>query len=145
MAGGVTIPLHIYFAAAIDPDLMSTTNVDQLLESRLETNRQLRWPGHLASLVLGRMAYDQTIIQGKMAVRHLDGEERRQAEEFAKQQVDFWWGVKLLTMGDTAGFLTAMKNYSEFSWADFDANGDLLICKFRTSELYLARCESERT
>jgi hypothetical protein len=144
MGGGITILLHLYFAAAVEPDLMSMDAVVELLQSRLQAKPHDGWPGYLAKLLLGEVTCENAMAQSKNDVSHLWGEERRQAEESAEQQIGFWWGVKLLTGEDVAGFVTAMKNYGELSWIDFDTNREQLINKLRSSELYLARCGSER-
>jgi hypothetical protein len=143
MGGGITIPLHLYFAAAIEPDLMSMNDVVELLQSRLRAKSHDGWPGYLAKLLLEEVTCENAIAQSKNDVSHLWGEERRQAEDSARQQFAFWWGVKLLAADDAAGFLTAMKNYSELSWANFDTNKELIIDKLRSTEFYLARCEAE--
>ena len=145
MGGGITIPLHLYFAAAVEPDLMSMDEVVELLRSRLQAKPHDGWPGYLAKFLLGEVTCESAVAQSKNDVCHLWGEERRQAEESAKLQIGFWWGVKLRTEGDVAGFLTAMKNYGELSCVDFDRNRELLIDKLRSSEFYLARCEVERS
>jgi hypothetical protein len=143
MGGGITIPLHLCFAAAIEPNLMPMDDVVELLQSRLQAKPHDGWPGYLAKLLLGQVTCENAIAQSKNDVIHLRGEERRQAEELAKQQIGFWWGVKLLTDGDATGFVSAMKNYGELSWADFDTSRELLINKLRSSEFYLARSEAE--
>lgn len=144
MGDGITIPLHLYFAAAVDPDVMPIGVAVDLLQSRLQAKPQKGWPGYLAKILLGDITCESAVAQSKGDVSHLWGEERRQAEESAKQQIGFWWGVKLLTAGDAPGFLAAMRDYSELSWDDFDANRELLIEKLRSSEFLLARCEAER-
>jgi hypothetical protein len=144
MGGGITIPLHLYFAAAVKPDLMPMGEAVELLQLRLQAKPHNGWPGYLAKLVLGEISYESAITQSKSDVSHLWGDERRQAEESAKQQIGFWWGVKLLTAGDVAGYLAAMRTYGDISWDDFDANREMQIEKLRSSEYFLARCEAEQ-
>jgi lipoprotein NlpI len=144
VGGGITIPLHLYFAAAVEPDIMPMHETVELLQSRLQAKPRDAWPAYLAKLLLGETTCESAIAQSESDVSHLWGDERRQAEEAARQQIGFWWGVKQLTLGNHAGFRAAMRNYADLAWDDFDTNRELLIAKLRSSEFYLARRESGR-
>ena len=140
-AGGIAIPLHLFFASVSQPDLVPKAEAAGLLGDRLNGRRGHRWPGHLGRLVLGEMTDKEVYLAGAANVEHLRDESLRQAMECFKLEVDVWKGVKLLAEGKTEGFLNAIKSTSDLTWADFDECRHLFIDRCRSSECHLARCE----
>lgn len=62
----------------------------ELLQLRLQAKPHNGWPGYLAKFLLEEISYDSAIAQSKNDVSHLWGDERRQTEESAEQQIEFW-------------------------------------------------------
>ncbi len=65
MGGGITIPLHLYFAAAFEPDVMPIGEAVDLLQSRLHAKPHDGWPGYLAKILLGQITCESAVAQSK--------------------------------------------------------------------------------
>ena len=80
LGGGITIPLHLFFAAASNPDLMPMKEAVELLQTRLQAKPRKAWPGYLARLLLGELSFEEAVAQAKEDVSHLWGNQRDCAE-----------------------------------------------------------------
>ena len=143
-AGGVRIPLHLYFAAVCHPDSIDESDAIDLLKNRLNSLRGHQWPSHLARLVLNEVSYDEALAAGLQASEHLEGDRLRQFQEFETLRVRFWNGVKKRASGNEIGFLEEMDQCGAFTWNDFENNEELTIDRLRSSEFHLARSLSTR-
>lgn len=133
MAGGITIPLHLYFASVTQPALADIDDAVKLLETRIRSPRGHRWPGIIASLVLGHI--DKPMALADAAKDDPNG------TALHEWHLDFWSGVRQLARGDRSSFLSAMKKTGEVSWDEFDMDRDTFISKARSTVLHLARYE----
>lgn len=138
--GGVTVPLHLYFASAIDPSLMPTDEAIALLEKCKKSwlyGDKRTWPTYLVRLVLGEQSTEE--VHREAATQY----EPHERPYFA-WEIDFWAGVRRLAEGDQASFCEAMRSASQQDWGETDEDHRLFIEQLRSGILFLARCEYER-
>jgi lipoprotein NlpI len=95
-AGGVEIPLLLYFASVKRADAGLEKQAMRNLKSTLQSNRTVNWPGPLAVFSLHR------ITEGELLTKV-------SAQPFLMErqscQADFWIAVKMLKQGDINRYL----------------------------------------
>lgn len=142
-AGGVTVPMFLFFAAARFPQLLDLSDVCELLRSRTESPIGMQWPGPLASYLLGDSDIEELTLRGEQSHAHLYDHELRIAQELLSYDISFWGGVRALSEGDEAGFNVAMRRVGAIDWKDYDSDDQLFLERLRDPTLFLARREME--
>lgn len=100
-AGGIEVPLLLYFAGIRYPEISDLGEVTRLLDDRLNSWRAMHWPAPLGRFVLNRISEQEA-----------DGTARAtlstsvQFQRLAK--VEFWAGVIALREHDQVSFLDRM-------------------------------------
>ena len=83
MGGGITVPLHLYFASVLEPTLIDREEVIDILTGRLQAKPRDSWPNYLAKLLLNELSYEEAVQQAQESVSHLRDEKHCQAVEWA--------------------------------------------------------------
>ncbi len=104
-AGGVSLPLLLYYASVRRPDEFSREHAEQFLRTALESRRASNWPGGLGRYVLGEISEDQARAEADaghpiVTARHLN-------------QLEFYQGMMALEQHDTELFLAYMRNCAD--------------------------------
>jgi tetratricopeptide (TPR) repeat protein len=124
-AGGVDIPLLLYFASVRRPDVANVAEIKHLLAERLKSSWARNWPAPLGKFVLGK------ITEAKLRQEALDPDDDfAQREQTAR--VSFYVGVVALERGDKNAYEEGLRTCK-----DVPDNED--VCEF-----HLARWETER-
>ncbi len=144
MGGGITVPLHLYFASVLEPTLIDREEVVDILTNRLHAKPHKGWPGYLVKILLVELSIEDAIIQAKEDVSHLRDEEYSQAVMWATQEIEFWVGIRSLQDGNMDDALAHLSHVSKLTLEDLNDNLLSSINKFRSTILYLARHELGR-
>lgn len=129
-AGGVTIPLHLYFAAVACPALLNTSEAE-LLVHRALARPGMEYPAVLARVALGGLGKAQAVQIA--AASDPNGTQRH------PWKLAFWQGVHFLASGRKQDFLREMDLVASVSWVDFDEDESAFIDRLWSSEFFLAR------
>jgi len=143
-AGGVSIPMHLTFAATLEPKAISLDEAAALLRDRVIDTPQSTTPAELAYLLLGELDASSAMTAGANSVSHLRGSELSAAMQRHRFAVVFWNGVRALMDGDDKRFIEAMMSVSALSASDFDKDDDLFLQRLWGTEFFLARYEAAR-
>ncbi len=120
-AGGMELPLLIYYAAVRKPKLIRVSEATKLLREQLRHPWASCWPGPLGAYVL------DDISEGK--IRELAVFTHEEVTRQRTLQVEFYVGVKAEQLGDRAKFVSQMKRCASSPGCESE------------TELYLARHE----
>jgi hypothetical protein len=120
-AGGMELPLLLFYASVRTPVLIGKDETKDLLQQQLQHSWAACWPGPLGAFVLGKMTEDEARQKAVFTVEEVT---RRQT-----MQVEFYAGLRALAGGDARRFNACMKRCASTK------GGEL------TNEFYLARHE----
>lgn len=135
-AGGITLPLLLFFASVVSAELFAETKAREELARRLRRHWARNWPGPLAEFVLG-----QTDLEA-MEARY---DRVTKADEFlSRWQTRFYVGVLKYARGDTPQYLELMRATAKTTNEDFDPKNDQYLGKLQHAEFFIARYESRR-
>jgi tetratricopeptide (TPR) repeat protein len=129
-SGGVTIPLHLYFAAAACPTLLNIAEIERQIRQVLLAKGN-EYPGLLGCVALGELGRTEALQIAAECDPH--GTQQHQWE------IAFWEGVHFLVSGRKQDFLKEMDLVANVSWEDFDRNETDFIDRIWSSEFFLAR------
>jgi hypothetical protein len=132
-AGGVTIPLLLYFAWLMDATLISKNEVFNELAQRVKHPWIKNWPGPVAMFVAGQIDESQLEV---FCVAH----EKKFPGDLAQSLADFYLGLVALDKGDHQFFMEKMRSVANVSWETFDSNTDLFFSHVWCEYFYLSRC-----
>jgi tetratricopeptide (TPR) repeat protein len=124
MAGGMALPLLLYYAAARKPKAYDISKAKRLVKNALQRPAAENWPGPIGVFLLGKL--DSTEL-----LRLADSEHRIVTNQ-QTIEADFYIGVKAYERRDHKRFLQAMKKCA--SGKDWET----------ISEFYLARFELQQ-
>jgi hypothetical protein len=133
-AGGMELPLLLYYAAVRRPESISRAQADALLTKQLAHPWAECWPGALGAYLLGELTEEQ--------VREKSVSENEPVTREQTAQVDFYFGVASLAKGDRDGFIAMMRTVaatpgceglSEFHLARFETDSAKVL-KGKTRE-----------
>lgn len=133
VAGGVTLPLMLYFASVMDPSTYPQSEATKTLESRADDGRAEIWPGPLAAYVSGRL--DESEIW-----RACDGDDE------SDTRLRIWLTGFYVALrqrhhgdGDFTRFAELMEKTAVITDDDFDPASPDYLTKLWHHEFYLAR------
>jgi hypothetical protein len=133
-AGGVDLPMLLYFASIARPVLVERCEARQILQKRLANPLATRWPAPLGHYMMDEI--DEEELRRKC--EYEDSEE----VVYRNQWADFVVGVKALENGRTGLFAEVMNRACDVSWRDYDASDGLFWSKIWHEAFYLARYEA---
>lgn len=125
-AGGISVPLLLFFASVREPTLCEMGLVHKILKKRLKRVVAMHWPGPLGRYVIGEIT--------EAEIRQVAAEQVKPRNPQYRAEVDFYTGVLRLQAGDRQG-------YFEFLRKCRDAVQE---CAIIPDEFYLARYELEQ-
>jgi len=136
-AGGAQLPLLLFFASIVEPEIFPRTEAERLLAERADDPRAHYWPGPLTAFILRRISEEELRAQCY--------DERYDDETTLRHwMTDFYCGVLALADGNREQFQHAMQKTGAMSWEDFDASEDLFLSKLWSEEFFLARHEASK-
>lgn len=130
-AGGARMPLLLFFASAVTPNLIARTDAEKLLLIRANDRRVRYWPGPVVEVMLGRIDEDQ-LRKHCAGVNDADTANRHWLS-------DFYLGVVALSRGDAAHFNEAVRKTADLTWTDFDRNRQSFLGRMWHEEFFIAR------
>jgi lipoprotein NlpI len=130
----LNLPLLLYLASVIAPDLGSDTEARKLLAKRLDSPMARYWPGPVAQFALDRI--DESALLTLCTGRDEKG------TLIQNWHARFYIGVRQFARGDVRGFREAARSASTVSDEDFDPDSPFFGWKFGHYEFYIARHES---
>lgn len=133
-SGGVTIPLHLFFAGIVCPDLVSNDEICDLLEGSKRARSWTGYPGLLARVALGELDARAALQEAESMDPHGKKQHHR--------EVTFWKGINDLASGRRCSFLKKMAFVSDLDWSSFDRDKSDFIDTIWSSEFFLARHHS---
>jgi hypothetical protein len=133
-AGGVELPLTLYFASVVRPAVYSQSEAKQLLTKKANRGWIRNWPGPLAKYVAGQI--DEKTLRVKC-----DNEPCGEST-FCHWESDFHLAVVKRAQGNRGGFKKAMRQVAAVSATNYQTDQDLFLSKLWSPEFYLARFES---
>ena len=95
-AGGVRLPLLLYVASVLSPELFPRAGAEELLTVKTHGGRTTLWPGPLGNYLLGQI--DDAGLISRCVNR--DGSEYF----LGRWQADFYFGIRAYDRGDEARF-----------------------------------------
>ncbi|HVX14138.1 MAG TPA: hypothetical protein VHC22_23330 [Pirellulales bacterium] len=131
----LNVPLVLYFASVLAPDLYPDVDARILLIKRADHAMAQYWPGPIAQYLLGRID-EAGLMSACVATSKWDFAHRHWV-------AGFYIGVREYAKGKVSKFAEAMQKASDLSDEDFDPKSGTLRAKFRP-ELSLARFEAGR-
>lgn len=129
-SGGVTIPLHLYFAAVACPTLLTTAEAERQLHRAL-AQPKVEYPALLARVALGGL--------GKAEALQTAAACDPNGTQVHPWKLAFWEGVRFLASGKKQDFLREMDFVANVDWGDFDRDESNFIDRLWSSEFFLAR------
>jgi hypothetical protein len=133
-AGGLTIPLLLFFASHRNPESYRRADATQQLSDRVESSWARNWPGPLAEFLLGRI--DDAEFQSKCVGIDEDDTALR------LWQARFYVGVLEYARANEGEFTESMRRTALLSNADFDPASRQFLVKLWHPEFFLARFEA---
>lgn len=100
-AGGIDVPLHLYFGAVREPTSFELTQAEGLLAKRLRDGGSGNWPGPIARFLLGQI--DEAKLRRVAKSKHAHIE----CEQIA--QLEFYIGVARYHDGDHRAYVSHME------------------------------------
>lgn len=127
-AGGVELPLLLYYASTCDPMLYDPSDATNLLKQKLKSRRAKNWPGPIARYVLKRI--------DEARLRKLARFDPLQVEREQIAQAEFYVAIVARGLGDRRRFVQLMKRCAtsldgEMSHEPFLARHELDLLKTR--------------
>jgi lipoprotein NlpI len=127
----IRIPLLLYFASVVAPDVYSDAEAQELLLKRVESAWARNWPGAVGEFVLGRI--DEQSLQAKCSgVNNRDTLSRH-------WYIQFYIGVREYAKGHISRFEELMRLTSSVSDDDFNPDHASFRWKLGYEEFFLAR------
>jgi tetratricopeptide (TPR) repeat protein len=134
-AGGVTIPLLLYSASILKPELYSRKNAEKYLIARAKHRKIRNWPGPIAEYILNRIDKSQLLSDLK-AYNEIN-------TLINSWRVDFYFGILDYASGNTEKSTQFIRNATNLSFDDFDSNRHLFLSKIWHEEFYIARHQTQ--
>jgi tetratricopeptide (TPR) repeat protein len=133
-AGGVGLPLLLFFASVAAPEILAMDHAEKLLSERMNDPRTRNWPGALARFVLGQ------IDEGRLRSECLDKNESETTMRHL--QADFYVAVLQRARGNAALSAETMRHVAGLPWSEYDSSKRIFLAKLWQEEFFLARHES---
>lgn len=130
-AGGARMPLLLFFASAVNPNLIARADAEKLLLIRANDRRVRNWPGPVVEAVLGRIDEGQ-LRKHCAGVNDADTANRHWLS-------DFYLGVVALSRGNPAHFNEAVRKTADLTWADLERNRQSFLGRIWQEEFFIAR------
>jgi lipoprotein NlpI len=135
-AGGIKLPLLLYFVSVAKPTVFLRSEAETLVNSRANEARAEMWPGPLAKYVLGWI--DQDRLRSECWYK-------TEATLLMRRFLaDFYVAVLKSSSGNWASFVEMAQIATSLSWSDFDINKRVFFSMIWQEEFFLARHESQR-
>jgi tetratricopeptide (TPR) repeat protein len=130
-AGGVTIPLLLFYASIVKPELYSRKDAEKLMITRAKRRIIRNWPGPIAEYILNRIDKKQlqSDFQGYNVTVTL----------LHSWRADFYFGILEYASGNIEKYTHFIKKVASVTYDDFDSNRKLFLSKIWHEEFYLAR------
>lgn len=130
-AGGVKLPMLLFFASAMDSSLISTSEAEGLLRSRIGNARIQSWPAPLGRYAL-KMIDEETVLRSAV---------HDNTHEMASRQstVRFYKGVGSYSCGDYVTYRNAMQHVASVTWDHYDRDPRLFFALIWQDVFFLAR------
>jgi hypothetical protein len=137
-AGGARLPLLLFCASVLTPNVVSESETRRLLAKHADDQRARNWPGPLLDLALRRITPDE--LMGKcIGVDRDDKDWRRWLAQYCA-------ALSRATLRDAASSDDAVRHTGSASWDEFDSRRRLFLTRLWSEEFYIARHECfERT
>ena len=135
-AGGVTLPLCLYFASVMRPKAFSRQDAEQLLLKKTKRGWIRNWPGPIAQFVVGLI--DECKLRSACAAENPDWTNVRQ------WQASFHIAVVKRAHGKRVEFKKDMQKIADLSSSEYATNRDDFLEKLGHEEFYLARHEARK-
>lgn len=100
-AGGIELPLLLFYAAARDPKIFSMTQAKKLIRNALKHRMATNWPGPLGRFVLNRIDEDKVRREAEF--------DQPDVQAAQMNQVEFWAGILACLRGDRKEFRKRMR------------------------------------
>jgi hypothetical protein len=123
-AGGVTLPLLLYFAACIYSDKRGLTEATSLIVERTATPRATNWPGPIGHFVTGSITEDELIARAADSNSQL-----RVSRQM--QMVHSYLGVHSLLEGSRSKFTDRLNRCTQIEESRFEPEGILARFEMR--------------
>jgi hypothetical protein len=130
-SGGITIPLHLYFAAAACPTLLCITDMGSLIRRSVQANVGAGYPRLLGRVALGELSVADALREAK--------ESDPNGIREHPWKIAYWEGVHQLASGNEQGFLKEVAFVANLDWETFDRCPASFIRRLWSSEFFLAR------
>jgi hypothetical protein len=135
--GRVHLPLLLFIASVIKPQVFSRTEAEAILTARLNDLDVNSWPATLVGFVLGRIDEQQLRTLGPRYYNWIPG----WPAQF-HWLADFYVGIVDYSHGNAVGFNKAMRKAALISWDEYEPRGGLFLSKLWAEEFFIARHEA---
>ena len=132
---GFTLPLLLYFASVVKPDLLPRSEAEELLVEKARDPRIRVWTGPAIKYLLGYIDEQQLLAEA------IDPNEIE--TPLNQWHSDFYIGVAELARGESTEYRRRMQRAAMVEWSDYDVDKDLFLSKLWQEEYFLARHESK--
>lgn len=133
-AGGVELPLLLFFASVMRPDHIDRAEAEDLVARRANEPRASNWPGPVAQFMSGTI--DLNDLRRACSVRN-------EVDAIGRHWLTgFYLGVLARRNGDIGAWSVAMRQASETTDDDFNIEKRVFLSKLWNPEFFLARYES---
>lgn len=122
-AGGIGLPLLLYFGSVRQPLLFGLEKATKLLRQRLKNPRAKMWPAPLARFLLDELSPQEVLL----ACAHTSDSVQRRREQMA----EFYVGVRCLRGNDIKGYVDQMRRASQFSQCEL--NETFFLSRYETT------------
>lgn len=132
-AGGVTLPLLLFFASVVRSGVFSQREAKEILSRRLSSPLAETWPAGLAEFVLGR-------------INLLEVRRKYECLSEGDELVCEWWtqfyvGVLAFAHGNLPQYVERMQAAAKTCDDDFDSSKGQFLGKLWHAEFFIARYE----
>ncbi len=132
-AGGVTLPLLLFFASVVRNGVFSQREAKEILSRRLSSPLAETWPAGLAEFVLGRI----NLIEARRKYECLSEGD----EPVCEWWTQFYVGVLAFGHGNLPQYVERMRATAETCDDDFDSSKGQFLGKLWHAEFFIARYE----
>jgi hypothetical protein len=133
-AGGVGLPLLLFVASILRPDVMTRVEAEDVLRTRADDARIRIWPGPLAQFVLGRI--------DEAGCRRMCAGINESDTMLRRWRTDFYVGVLEHARGNPGRSRELMRRTATTFDDDFDLTKKHYLGKLWNEEFFIARHEA---
>jgi lipoprotein NlpI len=133
----VSLPLILYFASVVKPDVFSADEANRLLTDRAKSNRIQKWPGPITQFLLDQIDED--------SLRHKCEGFNEGDTTLRNWRADFYLALVERVRGNLQRYRDLLRRCTTLSDHEFDADRNTFLDKLWGPEFFLARHELGRS